>query len=203
MMKNLNKSQNKELHDVATKVFMEVVKTFQLMHTDIECLTYGENCKVKDKNKLGKIIDSCYDFYSISVAKRKAEMLSNHPVHLLEENGNISQSAFIPFCEFGGDSAVMGKKIDQFVTPVCNSFRPKILQNQLCYEVDLNQYKSFRNIDNQIKKGFLFLYDNNEDKESFKEIFCKQFNIFKIDFFFFEFSSSYISLMDKTSKYLF
>ena len=47
----------------------------------------------------------------------------------------------IPFCEFGGNMSVMGVKIDQFDVPVCNSFRPKILRDQLCYTVDPNEYK--------------------------------------------------------------
>ena len=88
----------------------------------------------------------------------------------MDENGNKSHSAFIPFCAFGGDFTVMGKKIDKFDVPVCNSFRSKILQNQLCYEVDLNHFKNLSNIENQLTKGFTFLYDINEDKELFRDI---------------------------------
>ena len=33
----------------------------------------------------------------------------------------------------------MGKKIDKFSLPVCNSFKAKILNDQLCYELDVNE----------------------------------------------------------------
>ena len=89
----------------------------------------------------------------------------------MDKTGNLSQSAFIPFCSFGEDLSMMGKKIDQFDVPVCNSFRPKIHQNQLCYEVDLNKFKTFNNFKNQLKRGFTFLYDNNEDKERYRYLF--------------------------------
>ena len=56
--------------------------------------------------------------------------------HIIEED---VQTAMIPFCEFGGNMSVMGVKIDQFDVPVCNSFRPKIVQDQLCYTVDPNE----------------------------------------------------------------
>ena len=47
----------------------------------------------------------------------------------------------IPFCEFGGNISVMGTKIDQIDIPVCSSFRPKIVQDQLCYSVDPNKFR--------------------------------------------------------------
>ena len=65
--------------------------------------------------------------------------VSNHPVHLKKENGELSPSAFIPFCEFGGDMSAMGVKIEEFDIPVCNSFQAKVLNDQLCYKVDLNR----------------------------------------------------------------
>ena len=56
----------------------------------------------------------------------------------MTHDNQLSPSAFIPFCDFGGNMATMGVKIDQFDVPVCNSFQAKILNDQLCYEVDLN-----------------------------------------------------------------
>ena len=109
--------------------------------------------------------------FFLNIERRNAEVISNHPVHLLDENGNLSQSAFIPFCAFGGDFSIMGEKIDEFDVAVCNSFRPKIVQNQLCYEVDLNKFQNFSNIEIQLKKGFTFLYDINEDKARFRNLF--------------------------------
>ena len=41
--------------------------------------------------------------------------LSNHPVHILDkQSGNISPSAFIPFCEFGENMSSVGTQIKEF-----------------------------------------------------------------------------------------
>ena len=61
--------------------------------------------------------------------------------------------------------SAMGVKIDQFDHPVCNSFEAKIMNDQLCYEVDLNAYYDEDNIKNQLKLGFHFLMDYNEDRQ--------------------------------------
>ena len=78
---------------------------------------------------------------SVSKATSKPlfRTITNHPVHIEDKDGNLSPTALIPFCEFGGNMSVMGVKIDLFDVPVCNSFRPKIVQDQLCYTVDPDQ----------------------------------------------------------------
>ena len=53
-------------------------------------------------------------------------------MHIIDEDGELSPTALIPFCEFGGNMSVMGVKIDRLQYPVCNSFRPKIKKDQLC-----------------------------------------------------------------------
>ena len=59
---------------------------------------------------------------------------------------------------------MMGMMIDEFNVPVCDSFQAKILNDQLCYEIDLNKFKS--NFSAQIlKKGITFFVDNSEDKQ--------------------------------------
>ena len=40
--------------------------------------------------------------------------MSNHPVHIIDEDEELSPTALIPFCTFGGNMSVMGAKIDQF-----------------------------------------------------------------------------------------
>ena len=59
----------------------------------------------------------------------------------------------------------MGVKIEQFEFPVCNSFQPKILNDQLCYEVDLKRIAKKRNIASQLKLGLNFIMDYNEDQQ--------------------------------------
>ena len=89
----------------------------------------------------------------------------NHPVHIINQNKDLSPSAFIPFCEFGGNMSSVGVKIDQFDVPVCNSFQAKILNDQLCYEVDLRKFSDSNNIQEELKLGFNFLLDYNEDRQ--------------------------------------
>ena len=62
--------------------------------------------------------------------------------------------------------SAMGQNIEQFDIPVCNSFKAKILNDQLCYEVDLDSFKNFENVENQIKLGFGFIMDYNEDRQT-------------------------------------
>ena len=71
---------------------------------------------------------------------------SNHPVHVLDREGNISPSSFIPFCAFGNDVKSMGQQVNGFDNPVCDSFEAKIRNDQLCYEVDLEMFKDQKRI---------------------------------------------------------
>ena len=89
---------------------------------------------------------------------------SHHPVHIFEDNGFLSPSALIPFCEFGGDMSIVGNKIKLLKIPVCKCFQAKILYDQLRYEVDLNKFSNKDNIENELGIGFYFLVDYNEDR---------------------------------------
>ena len=59
----------------------------------------------------------------------------------------------------------MGVRIEEFDVPVCNSFKAKVLNDQLCYEVDLNRFSNKDNIENELKSGFVFIMDYNEDRQ--------------------------------------
>ena len=91
--------------------------------------------------------------------------MTNHPVHILNSENDLNPSAFIPFCSFGNDLLTMGAKVDGFADPVCNSFKKKIVKNQLCYEVDLEKFKSDDKILDQLENGLSLLLDYNEDKQ--------------------------------------
>ena len=77
----------------------------------------------------------------------------------------MSPSAFIPFCEFGGSMEIVGVKIDNFSVPVCNSFQAKVLNDQLCYEFDLNRFTNKVHNEKNLKLGFYFIMDYNEDRQ--------------------------------------
>ena len=91
------------------------------------------------------------------------QKLSNHPVHLVDKDRNLNPTALVPFCSVSDDYSAMGVKIDQIDVPVCNSFRPKIWKDQLCYTVDLNEIKE--KTGSKKKVFFTFLIDFNEDRE--------------------------------------
>ena len=59
--------------------------------------------------------------------------------------------------------SAMGVKIDQFDVPVCNSFRPKIIRDQLCYTVDPNEYKQKIYLEKDLSLSIFINY--NEDRE--------------------------------------
>ena len=61
--------------------------------------------------------------------------------------------------------SAMGVKIDKFDVPVCNSFQAKILNDQLCYQVDLNRFSDKHDKDKELKLGFHFILDYNEDRQ--------------------------------------
>ena len=83
----------------------------------------------------------------------------------MDQSGNLSPTALIPFCEFGGNISVMEVKIDQFDVPFCNSFRPKIIQDQLCYTVDPNNYKDKIDLKGDLSLSLLINYNENREMD--------------------------------------
>ena len=59
----------------------------------------------------------------------------------------------------------VGVKIKQFDIPVCKSFEAKILKDQFCYEVNLQNFSTREIFLNELRYGFLFLMDYNEDRQ--------------------------------------
>ena len=49
--------------------------------------------------------------------------------------------------------------------PVCNSFHANILNDQLCYEVDLEKLSKNGEIKRFLKTGLTFIMDYNEDRQ--------------------------------------
>ena len=61
---------------------------------------------------------------------------------------------------------IMGKKINGFDDPVCDSFEAKIRNDQLCYEVDLEKLKDKKRIKEQLKSGLVLILDYNLERQS-------------------------------------
>ena len=96
------------------------------------------------------------------------QTVSNHPVHILNGNGNFSPSSFIPFCYFGEE--FIGARINEFKTPVCNIFRPRIYLNQLCYETNLQVLRDSQKIGKQLESGLTLILDYNEERQYYNSI---------------------------------
>ena len=53
-----------------------------------------------------------------------------------------------------------------FDVPVCNSFKAKILNDQLCYEIDVNQYiVDKKDVEMVNKIGLTLILDYNEERQ--------------------------------------
>ena len=84
---------------------------------------------------------------------------------MVNKDGNLSSSAFIPFCGYGTNISNLGIKNNQSSVPVCNSFRPRLLNDQLCYEVDVNDFIERSVLQKELKIGLMFMIDHNEDRQ--------------------------------------
>ena len=86
-------------------------------------------------------------------------------MHIIDNEGALSPSSFIPFCSFGEDMESLGTRIKDFDIPVCSSFQAKIKDDQLCYELDLHKLKNNTDIEDQLKSGLFLVLDYNEDRQ--------------------------------------
>ena len=101
---------------------------------------------------------------SILVDTKYIHTISNHPPHILNDQNYLSPSAFIPFCSFAGNISIMGETLPNFSIPVCTKFSPTVLKGQLCYQVDVNQFKDQIDSKKLMSHGLIFLMDYNEDR---------------------------------------
>ena len=168
--KSSNLTKSMEVKDFLLKDFSKIVNLS--VSQDIDSVTKDFNISYTSTSTKKDVI-----FNSKHIHK-----VSNHPVHLIDQDGKMSPSALVPFCGFGGNMSTMGVKIPEFDVPVCDSFKETILHDQLCYEVDMNKHKNLFSLDS-LKTGLTLLVDINEDrqhkwfvKETFSEIEgCKLF----------------------------
>ena len=86
-------------------------------------------------------------------------------MHIMNTNGELSRSSFIPFCSFGGK--FIGNLIDDFNIPVCNIFKQKVYMDQLCFESNLQDLKESNSnkLVQQLEKGLSLVLDYNEERQ--------------------------------------
>jgi hypothetical protein len=82
--------------------------------------------------------------------------VSTNPVHLVRE-GEMMPSALIPFCALSSDLETLGQSYPSLSYPVCNQFRPAILDGQLCYQLNLESVLGNRHQLESGKRGSLML----------------------------------------------
>ena len=87
----------------------------------------------------------------------------SHPVHIVDGHGDISPSAFIPFCSYGGNLSLVGRKVDIFQDPVCSAFTEKIINDQLCYEIDVNRFRDDVDWEKSLHSGLSLILDTNDE----------------------------------------
>ena len=94
------------------------------------------------------------------------QTVSNHPVHIMNSEGDLSPSSFIPFCAFG--EKFMGTKTNEYDIPVCNIFKPRNYLDQVCYETDLQTLKesNSQKLGEQLEMGLTLIIDFNEERQT-------------------------------------
>ena len=98
--------------------------------------------------------------------------MTNHPIHIQDEDEGLSPTALVPFCEFG--DKMSGVEIPQMNFPVCNGFKARIIRDQLCYTLDLNDYKKKFNFNDKTKISLSLFIDYNEDRQLKKKDYSNE-----------------------------
>ena len=60
--------------------------------------------------------------------------------------------------------SIMGSMVDGLRLPVCDKFERKIIEDRICYQIDVNEFSE--NVDKKkfINDGLLLVLDYNEEK---------------------------------------
>ena len=91
--------------------------------------------------------------------------VSTHPVHMLNSNGSLMPSAFIPYCSFGENLAFLGEYVNNMTFPVCNMFQPTAFKGHLCYSLEISKMLITKRDNFQGKEsGLMMIFDMNRHK---------------------------------------
>ena len=154
---NIIKKSNDNFKPKAEKIFAKISQLLGFEHIYYD---------YKGNESLGQNLEFEIKTLDINVTDKKLlQTVTNHPVHILNNDGKMSPSSFIPFCSFGAD--FIGSKVIEFEIPVCNIFKPRINLDQLCYETDLQELKSSNNqiLAEQFEMGLTLVLDYNEERQ--------------------------------------
>ena len=87
----------------------------------------------------------------------------NHPVHVINQQGEANPSALIPFCSLGGNMTLVGQKIPSFDDPVCSLFKERIVKGRLCYSADINEFRGELDWKETLQRGVSLVVDTNPE----------------------------------------
>ena len=59
--------------------------------------------------------------------------------------------------------SLLGRKAKGFQDPVCSAFTRKIVNKQLCYEVDLNRFRDQVDWKESLQSGLFLVIDTNDE----------------------------------------
>ena len=148
----LNRIKIQNDHSWAKSLLESVSEKYDLKHETIDLMANGKF--------YNKSINASFGENNWNLVHE----ISNHPVHINIDSGK-STSSLIPFCQFGGRNGDVGKKVEGFSFPVCDTFKAKVLNDQLCYEVDVNNYINKDTSEEDLREGLTFIVDYNEDRQ--------------------------------------
>ena len=156
--------------NVPEKLLDKIRETLELQHKNIKIMTKDRDILINKNDKyykcmIGEVTDTTECSFMNLLSSEFLQKVTNHPVHIVDEQGKLSPSSFIPFCGIGRSMPTLGKQIDQFSVPVCNSFKTTILQDQVCYELEPSKVINSENVDEALKLGLTMILDYNEDRQ--------------------------------------
>ena len=114
--------------------------------------------------------------------------ISNHPPHILNNDGTFSPSSFIPFCSFAGNMNITGIYSNKLGITVCNIFKETMVDGQLCYQADFDKLRDKVDNKKMVTEGFVFLLDYNEDR------MVEEGNVNNVDFSSIEKKEAFLSV---------
>ena len=131
-----------EQYRTAIHFFREITRMLKLQYRDLSQLTLGSHYVQKYPDLRDHEINDTESQSDWSDTPR----LVNHPVHI--EESNRGPSAFIPFCSFGGDMNIVGRKNDGFKVPVCAAFEERVYGvGRVCYHLNVNRWEVHHSLD--------------------------------------------------------
>ena len=141
--------------------------------------------------------------FLLCVDKKLLQIATNHPVHIQSNTGDLSTSSFIPFCSFGNN--LIGVKMEGLDIPVCNIFKMKNHNDQICYETDLQELKNnnTETLLKQLEIGLTLILDYNEERQiDFTHSFVKESSVKKIGSYNDDSVSLYLNTIGRYGKHL-